>query len=156
MSANFAAALPFAVLAACLCRARLLALALIPPCALILARSLELIDTSSASHPLRWIVPVSCASLSGMAAWWYSQKRFYDVVVGHRRWESVASVAPNHRTLVASLLVLGSCAPDLLALHPFFWARFAEWPLAPVQIAVCGTILAVLLAPERWIVKCLR
>jgi hypothetical protein len=57
------------------------------------------------------------------------------------------------RAAVASLLVLGSCAPDLLALHPFFWARFAEWPLVPLQIAVEATILAVLLAPERWVLR---
>jgi hypothetical protein len=152
-----AALLPFAVLAACLFRARLLALALIPPCALILARSLEFVDISSASHPLRWIVPVMMTGLAGMALWREgclpvkpsaAQRGFTNTELFVRYRDS--------RALVASLLVLGSCAPDLLALHPWFWARFAEWPLVPIQIAVCGTILAVLLAPERWVAKCIK
>jgi hypothetical protein len=145
---TLAALLPFAVLAACLFRARLLALALLPPCALILARSLELVDISSASHPLRWGVPASCAGLAGFAGWYYAATYSPSLrAVGRFDY-------PRARGKVASILVLGSCAPDLLALHPFFWARFAEWPLVPIQIAVCVTILVVLLAPERWVVKC--
>lgn len=122
------------LLVACF-RARLVALALAPPVLLILACALRLVDLSSASHPLRWIVPVACAGLSGFAAWRYSWAMLY------------------HRGLIASILVLASNGPDLLALHPFFWARFQTWPLNPLTIALCGTVIAVLVAPERWVRK---
>lgn len=153
---TFANALAIACFLAAFFRARWVALALLPTVALILASWMGLVDLSSASHPARWIVPAMVALGAGVAAWWYGQTRFYDVVVGKLRLESGTSIAPNRRATIASILVLGSCAPDLLALHPFFWARFATWPLVPVQIAVCATILAVLFAPERWISKCLR
>lgn len=142
-------------------RARLAALALVPPCALIIARSTGLVDISSASHPLRWIVPVACAGLAGLAAWRYAEDlrdvcspsflRHGFTEAERPRWQRQTMCA-----LVASLLILASCAPDLLALHPFFWARFAEWPLVPLQIAICATILTVLLAPERMVSKWLR
>lgn len=150
---SIAALLLLPVLLACLWRARLLALAILPPLGMALVQWFGVVDTSSAHHPLRWIVPVACAGLSALAAWWYAQKRFYDVAVGYSHWKSGCSIAPNRRAALASLLVLGSCAPDLLALHPFFWAKFAEWPLVPIMIAVEATILAVLLAPERWVGK---
>jgi hypothetical protein len=144
---SLAALLLLPIFLACLWRARLLALAILPPLGLAFVQWLDLVDLSSASHPLRWIVPVLCAGLAGLAGWYYAATyspslralRRFD----HRRF----------RGKVASLLVLGSCAPDLLALHPFFWARFAEWPLVPLQIAVEATILAVLLAPERWVLR---
>lgn len=132
-------------------RARLVAVALAPAVLLILGTWTGLVDLSSASHPLRYVVPVSVAGLAGMAARTY---------IGILR-EPETRTRPRlrlraTRALVASLLVLGSCAPDLLALHPFFWAKFATWPLEPVQIAECATILAVLLAPERWVEKWIR
>lgn len=138
-------------------RARLAALALVPPCALIIARSLGLVDISSASHPLRWIVPVACAGLAGLAAWHEASAPLMPTAkaLGFSNAEILVRYRDN-RALVASLLILASCAPDLLALHPFFWARFAEWPLVPLQIAICATILVVLLAPERMVSKWLR
>jgi hypothetical protein len=161
-SADFANAFAFAVFGACLFRARLLALALIPPCLLILARVAGLVDLSSASHPLRWVVPVTCAGLAGLALVFYfhmirhwQQLRTTNLVKQHDGM--IASIIMGYkRQTLASILVVGSCAPDLLALHPFFWARFAEWPLVPIQIFVCFSILAVLLAPERWIGKWIR
>lgn len=146
--ANFLAITCF--LAALFC-ARLVAVALAPAVMLILGTWSGLVDLSSASHPLRYVVPVSVAGLAGMAARTY---------VGILR-EPETRTRPRLRlrairALVAALLVLGSCAPDLLALHPFFWARFATWPLVPVQIVVCVSILVVLFAPERWVEKCLK
>ena len=141
-----AVSLTFACFLVACFRARLAALALVPPCALIAARSLGLVDISSASHPLRWIVPVACAGLAGMALAWTSIWSRHE-----GRWRM-----QEPRSALASLLTLASCAPDLLALHPFFWARFAEWPLVPLQIAICATIIAVLLAPERMVSKWLR
>lgn len=131
------------ILLACLWRARLLALAILPPLGLALVQVFDLVDTSSAGHPARWVVPVSCAGLAGLAMAWAS-------IWSRRegRWRM-----RDPRAAIASLLVLGSCAPDLLALHPFFWARFAEWSLVPLQIAVELTILVVLSAPERWVLR---
>jgi hypothetical protein len=138
---SIAAWLLLPVFLACLWRARLLALAILPPLGLAIVQWGDLVDLSSASHPLRWIVPVSCAGMAGTA------------IVVEMRKDAMNRSRRTLRAIVASLLVLGSCAPDLLALHPFFWARFAEWPLVPLQIAVEATILAVLLAPERWVKK---
>ncbi len=174
-----AALLLLPVFLACLWRARLLAPAILTPLLLALAQWLEVPGLESASHPLRWIVPVACAALAGMALWYYRRR-----VLGiHRKmtwidnmppeWHGVWTrmktsflANPNHepgffwvnplsryrRAALASLLVLGSCAPDLLALHPWFWS-FPEWALVPIMIAVEATILAVLLAPERWLAK---
>ena len=150
---TIAAVLPFVCLVAALFRARIVALALAPSCIGIIAGIGFGVDTSSASHPIRWIVPIATLVLAGFATWWYAHTRFYDVVVGKLHWESGSSIAPNIRALVASLLILASTAPDLLALHPLFWAHTREWPLVPLQIALCGTILALLLAPERMIAK---
>lgn len=141
---SLAAWLLLPVFLACLWRARFLALAIVPPLGLTFMQWFDLVDISSASHPLRWIVPVSCAGMAGFTAWKYARK------ISEQRHDLRI---PGMRALVASLLVLGSCAPDMLALHPFFWARFAEWPLVPLQIAVEATILAVLLAPERWVCR---
>ena len=165
-----------AVFVACLFRARLLALAIVPPLGMALVQWFDLADTSSASHPLRWIVPVVCAGLSAFAAWRYAhamkaadleyaslhakflRMRADGVFVGsvedarHNAFVLAYAGAP-HRCLITSILVLASCGPDLLALHPFFWARFQTWPLVPLTIAICATICTVLLAPERWVRK---
>jgi hypothetical protein len=171
-----AALLLLPIFLACLWRARLLALAIVPPLLFSAAQWLDLVDLSSASHPLRWIVPVACAGLAGFAGWCHGRRgrgtrrairwldnlppEWHGVLAEIRKRRAARGPGPgptgalryhtNIRALVASILVLGSCAPDLLALHPFFWAQFAEWPLVPLQIAVEVTILAVLLAPERW------
>lgn len=134
-----------AVFIACLFRARLLALAIVPPLGMAIAQGFDLVDLSSASHPLRWIVPVACAGLSGFAAWYEIRWPLFRVA-GNR-------ATRNTRPLVASILVLASNGPDLLALHPFFWARFQTWPIVPLTIALCATICAVLVAPERWVRK---
>jgi hypothetical protein len=161
---SLAALLLLPLLLACLWRARLLALAILPPLVLALAQWLELPGLESASHPSRWITCVVCAGLAGFAA--YSRHWAWYAYFGNARGKTDCQCSGcanlrerrvvNIRALIASLLVLGSCAPDLLALHPFFWARFAEWPLVPIQIAVEATVIAVLLAPERWVAKCLR
>ena len=164
---TIAAVLPFACLIAALFRARLVALALAPPCIGIIACVGFGVDASSATHPIRWTVPVSTLVLAGFATWWYRRK-----IMTLPPWIA-RNVQPSfhkaymrarakdfgyrgHRALVASLLILASTAPDLLALHPLFWAHTREWPLVPLQIALCGTILALLLAPERMVLKWLR
>lgn len=145
---SIAAALPFACLVVALFRACLVALALVPSCIGIITMLVG-VDLSSASHPLRWIVPIATAALAGFGAWYYLNTYSPSLrVLGRVDWG-------RRRTALASLLILGSCAPDLLALRPWFW-RFTEWALVPIQIAVCSTILAVLLAPERWVVKCFQ
>lgn len=168
-SETIAAALPFACLVAALFRARLVALALAPPCIGIIACIGFGVDASSASHPIRWIVPITTLVLAGFATWWYARERMQWVRRGAIMKRTVSPLAesvlaPLHdgviasklRALVASLLVLASTAPDLLALHPLFWAHTREWPLVPLQIALCGTILALLLAPERMVLKWLK
>jgi hypothetical protein len=159
LSESLAAILLLPLLLACLWRARLLALAILPPLLLALAQWLEVPGLESASHPSRWITSVACACFAGFAARGYVSRRElyrwqeWDIRRPHMVGKAILL---NPRAVVASLLVLGSCAPDLLALHPFFWARFAEWPLVPIQIAVEVTIIAVLLAPERWVIKCFK
>lgn len=165
---SIAAALPFACLMVALFRARLVALALVPSCIGIITMLVG-VDLSSASHPLRWIVPIATATLAGFGVWheakkpprppmitgpWRPWSRLRLEIMA-RNWRNVQALLKPRpwRTpsiVVASLLILGSCAPDLLALHPWFW-QFREWALVPIQIAVCSTVLAVLLAPERWI-----
>ncbi len=170
-----AALLLLPVFLACLWRARLLAPAILPPLLFSVAQWLEAPGLESASHPLRWIVPVACAGLAGMALWkakrdtleankeyWSlyanflrlrKEGAFIGSVEEARRNAFVLAYADTpHRAALASLLVLGSCAPDLLALHPWFWS-FAEWALVPIMIAVEATILVALIAPERWVVK---
>ena len=189
---TIAAVLPFACLIAALFRARLVALALAPSCIGIIAGIGFGVDTSSASHPIRWIVPIVTLVLAGFAVvvemikpnwifvakWWlyltWVGVRSPVVSVAHipASWASIwrrrnackelwlryspHERSPSKRATVASLLVLASTAPDLLALHPLFWAHTREWPLVPLQIALCGTILALLLAPERMVSKWLR
>ena len=166
---TIAAVLPFVCLVAALFRARLVALALAPSCIGILVCVGFGVNASSASHPIRWIVPIATLVLAGFATWRYAKERMQWVQRGAimRRTvspltESVLAplrdgvIAAKLRALVASLLILASTAPDLLALHPLFWAHTWEWPLVPLQIALCATILALLLAPERMVLKWLR
>ena len=156
---TIAAVLPFVCLVAALFRARIVALALAPSCIGIIAGIGFGVDTSSASHPIRWIVPIATLALAGFATRGYMSRQSlyrwqeWDIrrprMLGH-------TIMLNPRALVASLLILASTAPDLLALHSLFWAHTREWPLVPLQIALCGTILALLLAPERMVLKWLR
>lgn len=150
---NFAAALPFACLAACFFRARLLALALIPPCLLILARVAGLVDISSASHPLRLVVPLLSLSLAMWAGWGYSRRRRR---LRRIRESTIHLAGPNtvdfgiaqrKRQCWASILVFASGCTDIPAL--LAWRLPGEWVLVPLQIFVCLVILGVLLAPER-------
>ena len=60
---------------------------------------------------------------------------------------------PNKKAIVAALLVFGSDAVDLVALHPKIWGIPGTWAITPIQIIVCVSILVVLMAPERWVVK---
>ena len=166
---TIAAVLPFVCLVAAIFRARLVALALAPSCIGIVACVEFGVDASSASHPIRWLVPVATLVLAMYSTrhelkqerdrrteW--ERKRNYTIAAMGPRWANVWPSFEPHiaRSLMASLLILASAAPDLLALHPLFWAHTREWPLVPLQIALCGTIAALLLAPERMVLKWLR
>ena len=161
-----AAVLPFVCLVAALLRARLVALALAPSCIGIIACIGFGVDASSASHPIRWIIPIATLVLAGFAVALEMRKPWPSRAVAWAarapvrefgvRWVWYRQRYRDKRAPVASLLVLASTAPDLLALHPLFWAHTREWPLVPLQVALCGTILALLLAPERMVSKWLR
>ena len=158
---TIAAVLPFVCLVAALFRARLVALALAPSCIGIIACIGFGVDASSASHPIRWIIPITTLVLAI-----YSTREYVanlrdirsPAFLRHGFTESERPywIAQTTRATVASLLILASTAPDLLALHPLFWSHTREWPLVPLQIALCGTILALLLAPERMVLKWLK
>lgn len=171
---TIASILPFAIFLAALFRARWVALALAPPCALILARAAGFVDISSASHPLRFLTSIVGMSLAMFAAWWYAkalrQARIIEseeLANFHRlrrdgtfigtnadimhNARTVARIVPITRALVASILVFASDCADIPAL--LAWQLPGEWALVPLQIAVCLVILAVLLAPERWFRK---
>ena len=152
-------------LAACF-RARWVALALAPAVALILASWTGLVDLSSASHPARWIVPLVGALGAGWAAWKATDAhrklerkilRYPYTKTAHveslnaetRAWQLRYGLLPG----VAALLVFGSDIVDLVALHPKIWEIPGVWAITPIQIIVCVSILVVLLAPERWVVK---
>ena len=160
---TIAAVLPFACLVAALFRARLVALALAPSCIGIIACIGFGVDASSASHPIRWIIPITTLVLAGFAASHAARdlreltldKLFAEDRAAHPKWQRAINRARcrRYRIFVPSLLILASTAPDLLALHPLFWAHTREWPLVPLQIALCGTVLALLLAPERMVLK---
>ena len=148
-------------LAACF-RARWVALALAPAVALILASWASLVDLSSASHPARWLVPLVGALGAGWGAWWYDHMRHH--WLGLRRTNLVKShdvlivriINGYVRAFYAALLVFGSDCIDLVALHPKIWEIPGVWAITPIQIIVCVSILVVLLAPERWVVKWLK
>jgi hypothetical protein len=161
---SFAAWLLVPVLLACLRRARLLALAILPPLALSAAQWLELIDTSSAHHPIRWLVPITGLSAAMFAAWRYS-RTWLDVRGSLRPLEDILesrgspslvtlrqmrtdAIAYYLRALVASILVFASGCADIPAL--LAWSLPGEWVLVPLQIAVCLVVIGALLAPERW------
>ncbi len=145
------------VLLACLWRARLLALAILPPLALSAAQWLELVDTSSAHHPLRWLVPIASLSGAMFAAWYYAKCLCItlrcpsgDVGCKCTKLDVVLSMRTNNtRALVASVLVFASGCADIPAL--LAWSLPGEWVLVPLQIAVCLVVTGVLVAPERWL-----
>jgi hypothetical protein len=144
------------VLLTCLWRARLLALAILPPLAFAFIQWHELVDTSSASHPLRWGVSVVSLSVALLAASLYASN--LNAIGSPRgRWlrteqRFVGAFASNsRRALAASIIVFASGCADVPALHPIFWARFAEWALTPLQIGACFAVIGVLCVPERWV-----
>jgi hypothetical protein len=169
--------LAFACFVAACFRARWVALALLPPVALILARTTGLVDTSSASHPLRWAVPVAGLLLAAWAAWRYTQdvlakrakrrKGALSLLWGMKRSgeyvgrpsqvrKDAYQIADNEprpfpRRLLAAILVFGSDCADLPGL--LLWRLPGDWVVIPLQIAACASILAVLLIPERWLMK---
>ena len=144
-------ALVLVCLIAALFRAPLVALPLAPPCALVLAAFFGLVDLSSASHPLRYVVPASSAALALLVA-----NHSWNVMRAIRLPRFVLQqrdrllVRPK-RTLAASLLVFASSGPDVLAL--LAWRLPGPWILIPFQIGVCLAVLGVLVAPERWVRK---
>lgn len=162
---SLAAWLLVPVLLACLWRARLLVLAILPPLALSAAQWLELVDTSSAHHPLRWLVSVTSLSVAMFAAWRYC-RTWLDVRNSLRPLEDILesrgspslvvlqqmrtdAIAYYLRALVASVLIFASGCADIPAL--LAWGLPGEWVLVPLQIAVCLVVAGVLLAPERWL-----
>jgi hypothetical protein len=141
------------VILACLWRARPLALAIAPPALLILARVAGLVDTSSASHPLRFVVPVLSMSVA-MGVAYYSTKRLAPMVSAPKSkgfsawWDWFVLRASLRRMRRASILVFASGCGDIPAL--LAWCIPGEWVLVPVQVGVEILILGVLCAPERW------
>lgn len=123
--------MPFLCLVAALWRARPVALAIAPSCALILASKANLVDISSASHPLRWVVPAASMSLALLVAWTSSRPKIK---------------AP--RTVAASIIVFAAGLPDVLAL--LAWNLPGTWILVPFQIGVGVGFLGAIFAPERW------
>lgn len=158
--------LPFACLVAALFRAPLVALTAAPACALIAASRLGAVDLSSASSPWRLAEAVATMTLALWVAWRYAQQRkailFVRRSASPMRIMAIAaglegllppsaetlSVASANRGVLASILVLATTVPDLLAL--FFWRLPGVWVLVPFQIVGCSLLLGVLLAPERW------
>jgi hypothetical protein len=142
-------------------RARWVALALLPPVALILARTAGLVDTSSASHPLRWAVPVAGALLAAWAAYIEARGQTMWLILAPKKGPYRSPPRPNlrvpipwppnKRVITAALLVFGSDCADLPGL--LLWRLPGDWVVIPLQIAACASILAVLLVPERWLMK---
>jgi hypothetical protein len=152
--------LAFAVLLVASFRARWAAVALLPPCLLILARMAGLVDISSASHPLRWIVPVASLGVAALGAYAHIRRIQYIrspefVKHGFAVWRERERFIPDqYRGLISCILIFASGCTDIPAL--FAWQLPGEWIIVPLQIAVCVTILGVLLAPERWVSRWLR
>jgi hypothetical protein len=142
------------ILLACLWRARLLALAIVPPLGLAFVQGFDLVDTSSASHPLRFVVPALSLSVAMAVAWRESRKPTPTLVRTAIRAELrnklgwYNSTWRDSRALVASILVFASGCGDIPAL--LAWRIPGEWVLVPVQIGMEVLILGVLCAPERW------
>lgn len=154
--------LPFVCVFAALLRAPIVALPLLPPCALIAAWTLGLVDLESASHPLRILVP-----LASMAVAFAVALREQRVELQRAEEERLAVLdacrsggaivlpkEPRWRALACAVLLFASAAVDIIALP--LWRIPGTWALVPVQIGVCLLVLGVLLAPERWIRGLLR
>jgi hypothetical protein len=147
------------ILLACLWRARLLALAIVPAFALAFVQAFDLVDTSSASHPLRFVVPILSLSAAMGAAWAYARKiaKYMRLQIPKRspafhdlfdvKFGELVSV--YRRRTLASILVFASGCGDIPAL--LAWRIPGEWILVPVQIGMEVLILGVLCAPERWL-----
>ena len=156
---TLANALALTCFLAALFRARWVALALAPAVALILASWAGLVDLSSASHPARWIVPLVGALGAGGAGFIYA--KIIRSYLDHAKLmvdlcgEAALQQARNgaYRGIIAALLVFGSDIVDLVALHPKIWEIPGVWAITPIQIIVCVSVLVVLMAPERWVVK---
>ena len=152
---NLCVGLTFLAFATCCFRARLVALSIAPGCLLIAARMAGLVDTSSASHPLRFAASLAGLSLAMLAAFKYSME--LRAILSPRLALSGFAVWLQRRALAfrakqrigAAVLVFASACTDIPAL--FFWRLPGEWVLVPLQIAVCAIVIAVLLVPERWV-----
>lgn len=149
--------LTFACLLAAIIRARWVALAIAPPCLLIVARWTGLVDISSASHPLRFVVPILSLSLAMWAAYAYTAshklRRWQEAEVREPR-VAMGTVVLNPRALYASIIVFASGCTDIPAL--LAWKLPGEWVLVPLQITACVAVLVVLLVPERWVSRWIR
>lgn len=150
--------LPFVCVFAALLRAPIVALPLLPPCALIAAWALGLVDLESASHPLRILVPLASMALAfGVALREQrSERDRYDaqcidaILSPSDEGEVEFPKGPAfERALACAVLLFASAAVDIIALP--LWRIPGTWALVPVQIGVCVLVIGVLLAPERWI-----
>jgi hypothetical protein len=90
------------------------------------------VDISSASHPLRLLVPLASLSVALLSM-------FVEFRAGRRK----------SRVFAAGAIVFASGCSDILALP--MWRIPGEWVLVPFQIFACVLALYVLLVPERWL-----
>jgi hypothetical protein len=141
------------VFLACLIRARLLSMAILPALLLIGVRTSGLVDTSSASHPLRVAVPLMGLSVAMLSAWREAQVRVVIPPLPEgdlTPWLHQMRLLDGHkRRFWASVIVFASSCTDIPAL--FTWQLPGEWVLVYVQILACSLVLLVLFLPERWL-----
>lgn len=157
-----ASLLPFLCAVVALFRAPIVALPLLPSCLLIAARAGGLVDISSASHPLRILVPLASMVFAFAVALREQQKELQRVeeerlavLDACRSGDKITwPKEPSWLSLASAVLLFASAAVDVLALP--LWRIPGTWALVPVQIGVCVLVIGVLLAPERWIRGLLR
>lgn len=151
---TFTVLLTFACFLVAFFRARWVALAIAPPCMLILARVAGFVDISSASHPLRLATALVGISLAMWAGWKAALQlramTFPPKSKGFSAWWDWYQTRSRwRRTFCASLIVFASDCTDIPAL--FLWQLPGEWVLVYVQMLACFLVLTVLLLPERWL-----
>lgn len=159
----------------CALRAPLLFVAVVVPFLASVAAATGLVDTSSASHPLRLAVPLVGLSVAMANVWRESEKvrerrairRATSLLVFHKmkrdgtyfgnatQLENDARVIADNeptefpRLLYASIIVFASGCTDVPAL--FTWHIPGEYLVVPLQIMACVAVCAILLIPERWL-----
>jgi hypothetical protein len=145
MTFTESAAIAAAGLTALVCayRAPLLSLAYVVPLWASLAAVAKLVDISSASHPLRYLVPVLSLTVAMGCAWYYA------TIYSPSLRAAMIHDWRRKRRLYASIITFASSCTDIPAL--LFWRLPGEWVLVPLQIGACFAVVAVLCVPERWL-----